>query len=573
MYPVFAFACLLQVNAGDLVDKLFDLGSRTADAYRFLDMPLRRYLIQYLGGSLIITLVMTFLGVFIAEIQVLAWMMYALAVFAPTVVLVYPLMLRERERRQIDENFHLFITHITVLALTNTDRIEIFREIAKEEDYGALATEMGRLVAYIDTFNMSLDDAARLRANETPSDLLSNFYEKLAYSVGAGQSLSSFLYSEQEDVREMYATEYESRLERLETIAELFLSTSTTMAFLFVFAMLMPLLTGSSPLLILGGVVFLYVIVQIMFLMLMATIAPRDELWYFPEEGYSRKQVMVWASLVIGFLGMLVFSVFTLLIANRIPIHFYPIIPTIPLIVPAVTFWRLERGMRDAEDQYPGFIRGLGSIEGVKQTSTEDVLETLKDKDFGALSKNIRQLYRRLFLSINTRLSWDRFAAEVGSNLIKRFTDMFVLGREMGGDPAKLGNIVSANFRKVHQLRQKRKTMKRKIAGMMYGTTMATSFTFFASYEILKVMVDLGREVEEAEMSASILHAAVYDMGIVEIALFLTIIFNCLAVAVLIRKIGRMHLGGASLHVMLLIWLNFLTGYFVHHMAADIITV
>lgn len=552
----------------EIDERILDFIGQLVDAYRFLDIPIRQYLIQYIGSSLVMAAIAIGAGLTIASSGVLRYGLYALGLFAPLVVVIYPLIRRESKKREIDENFHLFITHVTVLSLTNTDRIDIFREIANEEEYGALATEMGRLVAYIDTFNMSLDDACRRRANETGSDLLSNFYEKLAYSVGSGQSISAFLYSEQEDVRKMYATEYESRLQKLETVGELFLSTALASAFLFVFAMLMPFLTGMQPIVVLGGAVFLYSVVQVVFIMLINSVAPHDDLWYFPDDRQSRKHLWIRGALAVGLAGSAVAVFLTVLFAAKIPVHFYPIMVVTPLGIPAVVFYRMERGIRNSEDQYPSFIRGVGSIESVKQTSTEDVLETLKEKDFGALSQNIVQLYRRLYLSINTRKSWNHFSVEVGSNLIKRFTDMYVLGREMGGDPEKLGDIVSENFRQVHQLREKRKTMKRKLAGILYGITAATSFTFFAAFEILKIMVDLGDKVS-GDFASTILYASVYNLPVLQAMLFATVIFNSLAVAIIVRRVGRMHIGGATIHLTLLIWINFLTGYAVSYAASQ----
>lgn len=545
---------------------------RIANAYRHLDIPLRRYVAVYIGGSVLLASIILVGGLAVAELQFIRQAIVLLALFIVFVAVAYPFILEQRKKREINDNFHIFVTHLTVLSLTNTNRITVFRKLADEEDYGALADEMHRLTTYIDAFNLSLDDACRRRANETSSELLSNFYEELAYNIGSGRNLSDFLYAEQEEVRGMFATKYESQLDKIETVGELFLSTALGMAFLFVFAMLTPFLTGIRPLFILGGVVFLYTFIQVLFTYLLSAVSPNDRIWYFPEDRYSDAQLKIWASLLVGGVGVVLLAILTMMFADSISVYFYLPIPTTALIIPSVVIYQMERDIYLSEQQYPAFVQGLGSIESVKQTSTRDVLRTLKNKDFGRLSEYIRNLYRRLSLSLDKRMAWDLFSAEVSSNLVHRFTDMYVLGRDLGGDPEKIGDIVSENFREIHELRQRRQTMKRKMIGLLYGVTAATSFTYFASLEILDIMVDIGGEVDTG-FAGEIFFSHVYDMGVVTAAIFGVVLINSLFTAIIARRIGGTHIAGVVIHIFILVWLNFTIGYGIHYAAVELLDI
>jgi len=81
---------------------------------------------------------------------------------------IYPKIYLSSLENKIDNQLHLVMTHMTVLSTTNIDRMEVFRTLAKEEEYGVAAEEIARVVHLVDTWNQSLDDACRRRAEEVP---------------------------------------------------------------------------------------------------------------------------------------------------------------------------------------------------------------------------------------------------------------------------------------------------------------------------------------------------------------------------------------------------------------------
>jgi len=131
--------------------------------------------------------------------------------------------------------------------MTNIDRVEIFRTLADTDEYLAIAEEMGHIVALVDTWNQSLDDACRMRAKKVLSPLLSDFLERLAYSIGAGQQISDFLIEEQDTMIQNFATRYESDLAKLDVMKELFMSMMMAVSFLLSFAIILLVLTGINP--------------------------------------------------------------------------------------------------------------------------------------------------------------------------------------------------------------------------------------------------------------------------------------------------------------------------------------
>jgi len=70
--------------------------------------------------------------------------------------------------------------------------------------------------------------------------------------------------------------------------------------------------------------------------------------------------------------------------------------------------------------------------------------------DFGPLTQNVRELYKRLNTRINKIRAWEYFAAGTGSNLIERFGTIFAEGTHLGGKPEVIGEIIGDNVMEIN---------------------------------------------------------------------------------------------------------------------------
>ncbi len=105
---------------------------------------------------------------------------------------------------------------------------------------------MQRVVDLVDVWHLSLDDACRRRAKEVPSESVEDLLERLAYTLGAGQELDEFLFQEQDVLIDKYSTVYRQSLSNLDVLKDLYLSLIISMTFALVFAIVLPLLTGTT---------------------------------------------------------------------------------------------------------------------------------------------------------------------------------------------------------------------------------------------------------------------------------------------------------------------------------------
>lgn len=530
-----------------------------------MDTPIRTYIVYYILPTLILSIIIIISFYVIGFSSFVPSPIFIIASLIPTIIVImYPFIVENRKTIQIESNFPMLVTQITVISYTSTNRVDIFRKVAKDSNYDALSEEIGELVGMIETFNMSLDDAARRRSKIVTSDLLADFYEKLAYNLGSGNSLNSFLISEQQSVKDMYGSRYEARLSNLETISELFLSANLASTFLLVFASISPVLTGINPVIMITSVFFFYIMIQFAFIVLINAQSPKDKLWYIDYEDNSSiiRKIQIY-TVACSLLSLFILYLLTQLYQG-IPIYPKLIVSVLPMIVPSYIHIKKERQIDSLENQFSSFIRGLGNVESVKKTSTVDVLSNLKEKDFGELKPYIKRLYRRLFIGIDRRKSWSLFNSEINSYIIKEFTDMYVTGRELGGNPKKIGQIVSDNYRHLSKLRKKRKTETRNFIGYAYGMTVAWSSTVFITVYITEILVSITNS-STGEIAGDILSVATYNVGLIQSLIYAFIIVNIVIVSFMIRISQRKIITGVVIHIMFLTILSFGIGWGIEY--------
>ncbi|MFB6086876.1 MAG: archaellar assembly protein FlaJ [Haloarculaceae archaeon] len=549
---------------------LAELLGAIAEAYEQMHMPVRQYLLLVLAPAVVFFLLTTAVVIAVDLPLLVALPLPLLGILGVFTALVYPKLLLEQERKELENHLHLLITHMTVLSTTNIDRMEVFRRLSEEEEYGALAEEINRIVQLVDAWNQSLDDACRRRAKQVPSDAMSDFLDRLAYTLGAGQELPDFLLSEQSVILDNYATVYEGALDNLEVMKDLYLSMILSMTFGLVFAIVLPVLTGTDPTMTVAAVIVMYVFVQMGFTYAINTVTPDDPVWYEPTEIEPRGEARLrWSVIAGGGLSLLLVAYVGMALLGTVPrpkaflpvslpIVFFAVIPLTPLLIPGVVVRQAEQDIHGRDEEFPSFIRALGSTESAKQSTTSAVLEDLRTKDFGPLTPEVNNLYKRLNMRIEPERAWAYFAADSQSYLIQKFSEMYQIGRQMGGEPKQLGELISQNMNRVLQLRERREQSTITLIGLVYGITAASTFAFFIGLQVVNLLSGLTLDLEAVGSFdfTSLIQTAQYDIPVIKFLLIVVVLFNALVSSLMIRAVDDGHKINAFLHFVLLSWLG-----------------
>jgi flagellar protein FlaJ len=360
------------------------------------------------------------------------------------------------------------------------------------------------------------------------------------------------------------------------------------MTFALVFAIVLPILTGDNPTVTVSAVIVMFMLVQLGFYVMIRAMSPHDPVWFHSEQG-APTDLRLWGSLVVGVgatfllvavVGLGLFGYGPglpglLFFMNDTPLPLYICVPVTPMAITGLMLRVEENNIGERDNEFPSFIRALGAAESAKQSTTGDVLRTLHQKDFGALTPAITRLYRRLNIRIDPSLAWHIFAADTRSYLIQKFSDMYLEGRSMGGRPKMLGELISSNMNTVMQLREQRRQATVTMIGLLYGITAASAFAFFIGLQVVEILADLSAQfsVQSAGGIGQIVYAGVYDIPLIEFLLLLVILFNAVLSSVMIRTIDGGNKANAYLHFVAMTWLGCGVSMFTQWLVTQILTI
>ncbi|ELZ26235.1 flagellar assembly protein J [Halogeometricum pallidum JCM 14848] len=558
------------------------------ESYERMPIPMRRYALTVLAPAGVFFLV-SLAGAIVLPFPVLVRIpIFLLGALIVAGAVLYPRLLVEEQRRGLENQLHLLITHMTVLSTTNIDRVSVFRQLGREEEYGELAIEMRRITQLVDTWNQSLDDACERRARQVPSKPLADFLDRLAYSLSAGQDIDDFLLGEQNAMVQKYITVYESALGNLEVMKDLYLSMILSMTFAIINAIVLPILTGTDATMTIGAVIILFVFVQLGFYYVIKTMSPYDPLWYVQSEYRTKADrqidIALYGAVALSFVLVCVLALGTVGIGPLgravrgvmldTPVPLLIAAPLTPLAIPGIIARRHENRIKERDEEYPGFIRALGASESAKQSTTTAVLKTLRTKDFGVLSQEIDRLYVRLNMRIGPTRSWFYFTAESSSYLIQKFSEMYNIGRQMGGRPKQLGELISRNMNEIIKLRRQREQSTVTLIGVLYGITASASFAFFIGLEVVEILASFSTKMNLGQMQfGQLIYAGVYDIPFIEFLLALIILFNALLSSLMIRMVDGGHKANAYLHFVVLVWIGCASAVLTSSLAGALISV
>lgn len=461
-------------------------------SYRNFNVPPSRYLTVYVLPLLLLgVIVAVVLNRLLADTPIILQIFVTIAppLFALWGAIMIPVAHGDRKRKQIDENIHFYITNMGVLAAANLSPLGILEKLGEKRDYGALAEASEEITGLVKSWNMGLPEAIRFVAERTPSTIYSDFLERFAYAVESGDDLLTFIRNEQKVVMNDYATQYQGQIYGVESLKDLYMSTMMSIIFLVVFGLISPILTGVDPGSMIWGIAAMILLLELVFLLLVIMRSPNDKLWSSGQERVGRRrEISKYFPAVLAVCALAgFFAYFILGLSPPLAIA----ATTTPLAILGYTAYSIENGIHNKEQNYPAFIRSLGSSTSSRGGDVKEVLRRLSRHDFGPLTPDIKGLHRRINLRLDDVRAWTRFAHETSSNLVEKFTGMFTEGIKSGGDAGTTGTIVSSNVVRILGLRKHRQQSSGSFRGMMYGMTAGMAGTLFIGVGLLGVLESL----------------------------------------------------------------------------------
>ncbi|CAI8297040.1 MAG: Uncharacterised protein [Euryarchaeota archaeon UBA443] len=472
-------------------------------AIRRLEMPVGRFIALYVGGAfaggLLASLLIIFLtggfadGALFAGISGIL-LLVLLPVLAAAGAMAFPLIEVSRSANLIEREMHMFITRMGILSLGEVGAQSIFDILKQMRDYGELATEVQRIETLVDKWHTSLPEAARIVAQQSPSPLWTDFLDRMAFSIEAGQPIDEFMRSEQQTVAEQYNTLYDTRLESVDTMQEIYVSMVTAGLFGLVIAGIHLVLfevggASDTPIEIASRLRFLllasmlFIIIQVGAMMAFRATIPRDLIFARDELDTPfrinfRRSILSAGAVSLLLLMVTVFVVISAWEEISSQWDRYGLIllaaPLSPMLIPAWLIRREESNVQRRDGAYPDFIRALGGTAQARSAEPSATIKALRGVDFGMLDASIDRLERRLATRIDSDRAWDYFNADTNSAVISRYTRIYIEGSQSSGKPAETAEMVSRSVGNLLSLRRRRSLSANTMWGVALGLLIAS---------------------------------------------------------------------------------------------------
>lgn len=490
-------------------------------ALRRLEMPPAKFGLFYVLPVSVVTFLIGILVVFLtggladgALFSGITGVLFPLMLtaMATAASIAFPLLEVQRSATMIEAEMHMFITRMGILSIGEVGAQSIFDILKQMRDYGELAAEVKRIETLVDKWNTSLPEAARIVAHQSPSPLWSDFLDRMAFSIEAGQPIDEFMRSEQETIAEQYNTLYDTRLESVDTLQEIYVSLVTAGLFGLVIAgihlVLFEVGTGDdTPIeiasrlrfLLLASLMFAFIQVGAVFAF-RATIPndltfARDEM-DTPFRINFRRSFLVASGISAGLVVISLLTLFAIwgLITSEWDKWglLYIVVPFTAFLIPSTMVRREENQIQRRDETYPDFIRALGGTAQARSAEPSATIKALRGIDFGPLDNSIDRLEKRLSTRIDSDRAWDYFTADTNSAVISRYTRIYIEGSQSSGQPAATAEMVSRSVGNLLSLRNRRSLS----ANTMWGVAMGLLISSVATLNVTtSIVVQLGEAI------------------------------------------------------------------------------
>ena len=559
-----------------LLASTLDAVEYTRKAYDDLDEGTRR---QYLRLLLPITLLAEFVVLFLLftilpDLFGSRWGQLALGVvllvFTSLSFFLYPVVAFQARKTLIDREMLFFMIRMGILAEAGMAKKDMFDMRSEMEDFQkeGLAREVGKIYKLVETWNVNLGDACRIVSKRTPSKLFSDFLDRLSHTIDTGGEPEEFFKREQKAFKNNYEVEYRGTLFKLEILMELFIAIVIIATFFEFFVVIMPFLNYSDSTLFFIGVPFLFIFLELVYLFFLQASMPREQLRHgtgllSESERGELAGLGLAVVLTIAFTGLAFLFLRDWFLDDTLMPLLAAMITT-PLALAGLQASSNDRAIIRIEDSYPAFIRSLGGSASSGGTGTLQALEKLKTHDFGPLTEHIKALFKRIKLNIDGERSWDHFGAETGSDLVAKFSKMYMKGVKAGGNHEGVSEVVSKNFLDVMGLRRHRYIYASIFTMVIYGIALVVSFSLFIAGDVTKEVAEkyTGFEIPGAIGEAGIQKPEVYDDYVLTLAFFVILLSHAIISGFIIRVVGSGSMQGVLVHVSGILWVGALMSIF-----------
>ncbi|MDD4254829.1 MAG: archaellar assembly protein FlaJ [Methanofollis sp.] len=402
------------------------------------------------------------------------------------------------ENKMMEGDLVFMTTYMASAMTANVSRPELFEYTAKRHEY--ISTKyIERVVFFVNSWHYSYSEGLRIIAERVNNTMLRSMFNRYANAIESGVPDSEFLDVELNTARSVYRNTFEQGFEMLKKwgdayIALLFSSMLVAIIIMISVAIYAPSGIDSA----LNTSYALVLLTSGFGVALMYKAVPVDEKTLDRSMNHwcSKEQAMI-DTLQKPLLIIMAVSVLVLVLAGVQAGLIFLLVGVILAPLGIIGYIDNHNVILRDED-FPAFIRGIGSIMEGKGTTVVEAIREIDRKSLVNLEPLINSVYTKLNLGLDEAVTWEKFIGECGTNLIAKYMNIYRDSVAMGGAPGVVGKIVGSSMLSQVLLRRKRDMVATGFIVLLVPMHMAMVSIFLALYQILETMSEAIASVMES---------------------------------------------------------------------------
>ena len=492
----------------------------------------------------------------------------------------YPIIDWKNKESDINGKIHFFITHLRVLSISDLSLKEIMKVLSKNKAYRSLGEEIRKVSVLSDNWRVPIAKSFLFISQRTPSKILRDFLDRFSQSLDSGVDHREFIEAEQDAVLEEYKTIYESSNNNITILNEVYVSLLIAIIFVMSLGIVLPIIMGTEDMnafLFLSS--FLLIVSEGLLLYVLKSMIPPDEIWHQTGDkgeidNKLKKSFKFSIILTLSLISFLIIGKYFLKLPffDLLPLEILFSISITPLIIPGIKTIKEEGEISRKDRNFLSFLNGLGSISAMRGGKITPSVYYLSQKNYGVLTKHIKNLYSRLRTRINDDKSWEWFGVDTGSNYIQRASEMFREATAASANPKEVSRMITQNIRKIRDLRVKKMSVVNTSAALFAGITVGISFSIYTSLVIAEHL----NEILIAGKAGDPFSGSSIDVGAVLttvppeifsnnfIIIFIVFVIHCFMISITIKTLRGSNNMITLLYFVPLVWVVAITGTIIN---------
>jgi len=411
------------------------------------------------------------------------------------------------------------LTYMSAIATAGISRAQLFEETS---NLGYSTSLLFRRIHWAaQRLNYDYAQACEVVAETLSDENMRSLLLRFASALSSGEGETAFLAREMEVQLELYGKGYERDLETLQRWTDAYVALMVSAALIVVISLVSMMIYSMGAGVVIG---LAAVVVGVTFLgsWIVYSVAPLEvKACTLADYSHERHFAALLARYVLP-LGLAA-SAGVMLLGFGLPVAFITI--SIFLFPIGLLAFREDIQIDRRDRDISSVLRAMGSMVAAMGSTVGEALTRLNRRSLGSLEPQVKRLHVRLRSGLRSDLSWTRFAAESGSEMVTRSVRIFWDGLRLGGDADRISFLASMFAMKISLLRSSRKLVSSTFTFIMIPLHVALLSILLFVTEVLAIFGAKMMEVQtqgldtgvaaEADVSTTLLFAAP-DIGFVK---------------------------------------------------------